>query len=504
MKQRKVPRLTDELKKQKIDDIFKEFYRLEEILNSNEWYAQSFISIRLVTIIEQFFRQIVMIQLNNSKMQPPGEIVLKTQDLSNINSVTPEFVISTSYHCQNVDQLETILQQTNLPKVIPCLGDSGVTLDDFAELFNMRHDIVHTVSLQTKNLTRYHQLIEMLMICVLDSTFYEHAFLLYKGNAYAQLNRFSEALTQYNTLESSMAVISFQLYHNKGLTLAALDRHGEALACFDEAIQLEPNESKAHNNKGNMLAALGRHDEALACFDEAIQLDPNEFKAYNNKGVSLANLLQYNKALACFDETIQLEPNESKAHNNKGHLLATLGRHDEALACFDEAIRLKPDDAGAHYNKGISLADLHRYDQALACFDEAIRLEPDDSDAHYNKGSLLADLHRYDQALVCFDEVIRLKPDDTDAYNNKGASLAALDRQDEALVCFDEVIRLKPEIAEAHYNKGVSLAALDRHDEALACFDEAIRLKPDDTDAQHSKLISIRALNGSNDNPSEA
>ena len=341
MKQRKVPQLTDELKKQKIDDIFKEFYRLEEILNSNEWYAQSFISIRLVTIIEQFFRQIVMIQLNNSKMQPPGEIVLQTQDLSNINSVTPEFVISTSYHCQNVDQLETILQQTNLPKVIPCLDDSGVTLDDFAEIFNMRHDIVHTVSLQTKNLTRYHQLIEMLMICVLDSTFYKHAFLLYKGNAYAQLNRFSEALTQYNTLESSMAVISFQLYHNKGLTLAALDRHGEALACFDEAIQMEPNESKAHNNKG----------------------------------VSLANLLRYDEALACFDEAIQMEPNESKAHNNKGHLLATLDRHDEALACFDEAIRLKPDDAGAHHNKGISLADLHRYDQALACFDEAHSVE---------------------------------------------------------------------------------------------------------------------------------
>ena len=237
MKQRKVPRLTDELKKQKIDDIFKEFYRLEEILNSNEWHAQSFINIRLVTVIEQFFRQIVMIQLDNSKMRPPSEIILKTQDLSNINSVTPEFVISTSYPCQNVDQLRAILNQTNLPNVIPCLDNSGVTLDDFAELFNMRHNIVHTVSLQTQNLTQYHKLIEMLMICVLDSTYDESPFFLYKGNAYAQLNRFSEALTQYNTLESSMAVIPFQLYHNKGLTLAALERHDEALACFDKAIR---------------------------------------------------------------------------------------------------------------------------------------------------------------------------------------------------------------------------------------------------------------------------
>ena len=47
--------LTPKLKKQKMDDVFTELYRLDEILEKDDQHTQNYVVIRLVTIIEQFF-----------------------------------------------------------------------------------------------------------------------------------------------------------------------------------------------------------------------------------------------------------------------------------------------------------------------------------------------------------------------------------------------------------------------------------------------------------------
>ena len=47
-------------------------------------------------------------------------------------------------------------------------------------------------------------------------------------------------------------------------------------------MQLAPWYAPAHYNLGNALAQLGRYDEALAQFDEAARLDPNDASARNN------------------------------------------------------------------------------------------------------------------------------------------------------------------------------------------------------------------------------
>ena len=61
--------------------------------------------------------------------------------------------------------------------------------------------------------------------------------------------------------------------NEKGIDLYELERHEEAIACFDEAIRLDPELSDVHYNKGIALHVLDRHEEAIACFDEAIKSD---------------------------------------------------------------------------------------------------------------------------------------------------------------------------------------------------------------------------------------
>jgi Flp pilus assembly protein TadD len=55
--------------------------------------------------------------------------------------------------------------------------------------------------------------------------------------------------------------------------LNELKRHEEALAAFDRAIQLDPQNAVAYNNKGYVLQLLGRTVEAEEAFRKAQALD---------------------------------------------------------------------------------------------------------------------------------------------------------------------------------------------------------------------------------------
>ena len=51
-----------------------------------------------------------------------------------------------------------------------------------------------------------------------------------------------------------------------GSAHARLGRHDAAIACFDQAIVLQPGNADAHNNLGILFASLGRDAEATASF----------------------------------------------------------------------------------------------------------------------------------------------------------------------------------------------------------------------------------------------
>lgn len=91
----------------------------------------------------------------------------------------------------------------------------------------------------------------------------------------------------------------------KGQALLNLDQAAEALACFDRAIALAPDNAEALIKKGTALERLRRFDEAVACFDRAIALDGAQTTAYLHKGAVCNRLARYSEALACYEKALQ-------------------------------------------------------------------------------------------------------------------------------------------------------------------------------------------------------
>ncbi len=71
-------------------------------------------------------------------------------------------------------------------------------------------------------------------------------------------------------------------YNNRGHVYQAFGYFSEALADYDKAILLDPNDPLSHNNRAGVLQELNRLEEALQSYNRAVELDPEDSTTFYN------------------------------------------------------------------------------------------------------------------------------------------------------------------------------------------------------------------------------
>jgi tetratricopeptide (TPR) repeat protein len=90
--------------------------------------------------------------------------------------------------------------------------------------------------------------------------------------------------------------------------------------------------------KGQSLYNLGEAEQALACFDQALALDPHHAEALVRKGMALEKLERLDEAIAQYDRAIALDHSLTLAWLQKGAAYTRLDRPAEALQCYEQAL----------------------------------------------------------------------------------------------------------------------------------------------------------------------
>jgi tetratricopeptide (TPR) repeat protein len=100
----------------------------------------------------------------------------------------------------------------------------------------------------------------------------------------------------------------------KGQALLSLGKAEEALVCFDQALDLQPDHAEILVKKGSALEKLNRLDEAIECYDRAIAANNSMTLAYLYKGGLFNRMERFNEALACYELALktQQHPDSSK------------------------------------------------------------------------------------------------------------------------------------------------------------------------------------------------
>jgi tetratricopeptide (TPR) repeat protein len=292
------------------------------------------------------------------------------------------------------------------------------------------------------------------------------------GAALMTLGRYGEALASY---EAALALEPQQpdALVSSAAALRALGRSEEALARASAALVRQPT-PEAHCQQGGALRDLGRLGEAVASFDRAIALDPKCVDAHNGRGITLRQLERTTEALASFERALALRPAAAELHNNRGNVLRHLKRLPEALASLERAVELQPRFAAAYNNRGLVLQALQRYEEARASYAQALALKADYADAFLNLGALQYELVQPAAALASWQRALALAPGLKGIHGNLSSALRDLERPEEALAESELALSEDPASPVNHCNRGNALFDLGRFAEAIASYERAI------------------------------
>ena len=95
-----------------------------------------------------------------------------------------------------------------------------------------------------------------------------------------------------------------------------------------------------HYNQGLTLYGQGNHADAVAEYDKALALDPNNGEIHMAKSMAWQQLKEYENALEAAKRAVQLEPREPLMYTNLSRVFVKLGMIPEAEDAMAMANRL--------------------------------------------------------------------------------------------------------------------------------------------------------------------
>ena len=241
----------------------------------------------------------------------------------------------------------------------------------------------------------------------------------------------------------------------------------QAEAAFSDVIRLSPRDAAAYDIRGNARKYLGDLDGAIADDTMAIRLAPNFGMYYGNRALSWSEKGDAAHALADFNRDVQLEPNVAAAFGNRGLFFLGRNDNDQAIADFTEAIRLDPRYAKAYANRSDAWRQKGDLDRSLADADQAIALAPGDSLNYTRRADALRYRGDYAQSLTEYDRALTLMPDYIPAFTGRGLSYERMGDAAAARREFEKALASQSHLMHLDYSKSsletarARIAALD-------------------------------------------
>ena len=188
-------------------------------------------------------------------------------------------------------------------------------------------------------------------------------------------------------------------------------RNSKATADVDDSAPVASRISVvAMIDAGNALEEQGRIIEAMACYDQAVQADPQCARAHLNRGNILLAGAQFDEARAAYQLAITCDPRYAAAHFNLGNLNYRAGEFEEALRNYQAAIGIRPDFADAFVAMGNALDSLSRTAEAVESYERALVINPGYAEVHFNLGVLATTHGRHEEAANHLRRALEIKP----------------------------------------------------------------------------------------------
>ena len=230
--------------------------------------------------------------------------------------------------------------------------------------------------------------------------------------------------------------------------------------CFVNAVELDPERFDWVYYLAHVDGGSGRADRAIANFERALELRPDDVAAWVWLGNTLFQSAIYDRARAAFERAIELHGDSASAHLGLGRVALAERRHDDAVTALTRALELSPGSTIAHYPLAQAYRGLGQVEQAQQHLD--LRGE--------------TEAYPYDPLM---DE-IRTRFGSPSVMTERGGNAFAQGDFARAVAEFRKLAEVAPHVGMAHANLGTALFHHGDRAAATAAFERALELDPAD------------------------
>ncbi len=316
---------------------------------------------------------------------------------------------------------------------------------------------------------------------------------LRRGNAALEAGRYSEALAAFEAakeLAPNDAGVQRAAMRARTYQIAAdpsrITTETTAQARYEAQVLIETD--GAH--KATYLTAIaniarrsGNLEEARAKLEEAVKAEPGNAVAH----AALGTLLLGSKETVAQAKTelqaaLSAKPDEVAALVGMAQIKASEGDRAGAASMLVAALKVREDFA-TRMQLGKIYLQQQKPGEAADQFEHAALLDPKSADALSAHGKALLAAGRPEDAEGSLRTAMDLRPDPVTA-NALGMALVKQKKAEEATEIFAKVLSKDSQSAEAHYGAGMAAELLGRTDEAAIHYWAIMALKPGATEKQ--------------------
>ena len=267
-----------------------------------------------------------------------------------------------------------------------------------------------------------------------------------------------------------------QAYYLLGNLLKKSQRPEEAVAHWEQSVNIDPENVVAQRNLGQVYYEDGDLPKAQAAYEEAIEADPSAGKSIVELGLINRELeIPYHEQISMFEDNIDVVLEYNQAVSQLILLYILTDRNSEALKLLNNT----------HFNSWEGKYGIHQL---------WIQGNIKQGDTEFEEGNFKEALSYYEQSLLYPDNLEVAEQPNTIHARKKykiGKALEALGRKDEAREYYELVIADKVEDGNAYqYYRAMAMEGLKRKQEAKMIYEKMLEALDGDMDAS-SQAVSL-------------
>ncbi len=189
-----------------------------------------------------------------------------------------------------------------------------------------------------------------------------------------------------------------------------LRQYEASLKTIDRVLQIDPRNGEAYFMFGMNFKETGDTARAINSFQEAVEINPDNTDAWINLG-QLQAALGNSIAEQYFNSAIASSAGNIEALHAKAQYLTDQDRLEDALELYRQIALIDPQYEDAFYNSGLLYMEMDSIDAAHRQFDMAIKVEPLHVRAYFFRGLASELMGRLQEARQDYQQALQLQPD---------------------------------------------------------------------------------------------